>query len=331
MKIKTDKHGETNYPPESVGSVMSASVPTCRPGDSLSDVLRSISQQRWGSMRNVYVIDDKRKLLGVIDLADLIQTDHHAKAAACMQPARVWLHPEADQEKAVFLAVKEDVVTIPVVNHDNQLLGCVTARTIIEIMHSEHIEDSLLSAGIRHGKGSQIVKLATERTSLIVKARTPWLIVGLVVGLGLGVLSSLFEGALKETVAIAYFIPVVAYIADSVGTQTEAIAVRALVTVKLSPLRYIVKEALVGATLGVMLGVLGGIGAAAVVQSAEIGLVVGLSLFFASTIAAIIACAIPLLFKARGKDPALGSGPLSTALQDVISVAIYLGLAVLII
>ncbi|HVI69791.1 MAG TPA: magnesium transporter, partial [Magnetospirillaceae bacterium] len=279
--------------------------------------------------RNVYVVDSQKKLLGIIDVASLIQADHTVRADVMMKPTAVFLHPEADQEKAVFMAVKDDVVTIPVIDHDGHFLGSVTAHTIIDIMHAEHIEDSLLTAGLRRGK-SQIFKLATERTGLIVRSRAPWLIFGLAVGLGLGLISSFFETQLQEKVALAYFIPVVAYIADSVGTQTEAIAVRALATMKIGVWRYLGKELLVGLVLGVTMGVLGGFGAWFIAQSPEIGLIVALSLFFASTVAAVMAAAIPMIFKKLGKDPALGSGPLATAFQDVISVLIYFLFAVII-
>lgn len=317
------------YPDESVGSIMSTAIPTCRIDDSLSDILHSLSVKEWVSIRNVYVVDKQKKLLGVIDLARLIQSDHKVKAHAIMQASLLYLHPEADQEKAVFMAVKEDVVTMPVIDHEGHLLGAVTAHTIIDIMHAEHIEDSLLTAGMRRGK-SKIFKLATERTGLIVKARAPWLIFGLAVGLGLGLISSFFEAKLQEVVALAYFIPVVAYIADSVGTQTEAIAVRALATMKVGIGRYLAKELLVGLVLGATMGVLGGLGAWFISQSAGIGLVVALSLFCASSLAAVLAAAIPIIFRAVGKDPALGSGPLATALQDVISVVIYFIFALII-
>jgi magnesium transporter len=163
---------------------------------------------------------------------------------------------------------------------------------------------------------------------LVVQSRAPWLIVGLFVGLGLGLISSWFEESLQKTVALAYFIPVVAYIADSVGTQSEAIAVRALATVKLDYKGYLFKELLVGVTLGVLMGLIGGLGATLIGKSLQIGLVVGLSLFVASAVASVVASLLPILFKISGKDPALGSGPLATALQDVISVIIYFAFAI---
>ncbi len=318
---------EQTYPSESVGSIMSTAIPTCHIHDNLLDVLRGLSLKHWGSVRNVYVLDKSHKLLGIIDLATLVQADHASRADSFMQPVTHFLHPEADQEKAVFMAVSEDIVTIPVVDHDGHFLGSVTAHTIIDIMHSEHVEDALLTAGVRRGK-SQIIKLATERTGLLVRSRMPWLVFGLVAGLGLGFLSSLFEEQLQQQVALAYFIPVVAYITNSVGTQTAAIIVRAFATIKINPWHYLARELCVGLMLGLVIGVLGGLGAAFIAQSVDVGFVVALSLFIGSGVAACLGAAVPMLLKAWGKDPALGSGPLANALQDIISILIYFMLAV---
>ena len=318
------------YEPESIGSIMSTKIPTCRPNDNFSQILHNLSTKSWDAIRNVYVVDENKKLLGFIDMATTVQPDSGVSGETWMQPAKVFLLPDEDQEKAVFLAVKNDIVTIPVINEDGQLLGAIAANTIIDVMHQQHIEDALLTAGIR-GKGTSIVKLASERTGLIVKSRIPWLIIGLLVGLGLGLISSWFEESLQKSIALAYFLPVVAYIADSVGTQSEAIAVRALATLKLAYWRYLLNELFVGIILGSLLGIIGGLGAMLISKSVEIGVVVALSLFVASTIASILASLLPIVFKVLGKDPALGSGPLATALQDVISVVIYFLFALFII
>ena len=318
------------YEPESVGSIMTTNIPTCKPNDTFGQILHFLSTKSWDSIRNVYVTDSSARLLGFIDMAIVIQSDPKKTAGTLMRPAKIFLRPDDDQEKAVFIAVKDDLVGIPVVDEAGKFLGAVTAHTIIDVMHQEHIEDALLTAGIR-GESSNIVKLASERTSLVVKSRAPWLIIGLVVGLGLGLISSWFEESLQKTVAIAYFIPVVAYIADSVGTQSEAIAVRALATLKLDYWKYLFKELLVGLTLGLLMGVLGGLGAVLISKSIEIGVVVGLALFVASAVASVLASLLPIVFKLVGKDPALGSGPVATALQDVISVVIYFLFAITII
>lgn len=314
-----------NYESETVGAIMSKRVPTCHGDDTQRVVLALTSGKKWDSVHNIYVVE-RSKLLGVIHVSELLHANKRTTARELMEPPGQTLGPNEDQENAIFYAIRDDVIAIPVVSERGRFLGAVTAHTLIDIMHQEHVEDALLTAGI-HGKASHITKLAAERTFLIVRGRAPWLIFGLLVGLGLGVISSFFEHALQANVAIAYFIPVVAYIADSVGTQSEAIAVRALATLKINYPLYLAKELLVGCMLGILVGALGGFGAMLIAHSLHIGLAVALSLLVASIIAAVLAALIPMIFKWLGKDPALGSGPLATALQDLISILVYFSFA----
>jgi magnesium transporter len=316
----------TPFQPETVGSIMSTVIPTCSPHDTHKNIMQQLASKKWDNIDYIYVVDADDKLRGSIAMQILLQSENTSLASSMMQPIQLSLNPNDDQEKAVFLAVKDDVISIPVVNDSGHFLGVVDAYKIICVMHDEHIEDSLMTAGIH--KKSNITKLATSRIHMIVNARAPWLIVGLAAGLGLGFISSWFEESLTKTVAIAYFIPVVAYIADSVGTQSETIAVRALAVMRVNYALYLLKELAVGLMLGILVGVLGGLGAILIAKSAIIGLAVGLSLLVASTVASVLASLIPIIFKALGKDPALGSGPLATALQDVISVLVYFLFAV---
>lgn len=319
----------TTYKPETAGSIMSSAVPMCGELASAKEVLAVITKNpNWANVHYIYVVDKQRNLLGYIKIWQLMQAETSAVAKDLMRRVEATLKPAADQEKAIFLAIKHDIDAIPVVDDNGRLLGAVTATAIIDVMHEEHLEDALMAAGIRRGKGASIVKLATERLTLVLASRAPWLIFGAVVGLGLGLISSFFEASLEKSIALAYFIPVVAYIADSVGTQSEAIAIRALATLKLPYAKYLFREIAVGFLLGTGLGVLGLVGALLITDSARIGLVVGLALLVASTVAAALASLIPIIFKKLGKDPALGSGPLATALQDIISVLIYFFFAI---
>lgn len=305
---------------------MATKLPTCGLGDSRTDIIKMLSGKKWDSTHNVYVVDSKNKLRGVVHMWALFRAGPATKASEIMLPASYTLNPKDDQEKAVYHAIKEDVISIPVVDNQGQLMGVVTAHSIIDVMHDEHVEDTLITAGIR-SKGSGIIKLATERTFRVVKSRAPWLLFGLSVGLGLGFITSLFEESLKTNVAIAFFVPVIAYIADSVGTQSETIAIRAIATLKIDFRMYLLRELSVGIVLGAMVGVLGGVGASLIAHSLQVGIVVATALFLASSIAAVLATIIPIIFKRLGKDPALGSGPLATAFQDAISVTVYLLLA----
>lgn len=164
----------------------------------------------------------------------------------------------------------------------------------------------------------------------LIKIRFPWLIIGLGGGLLASLVVSHFELNLRQTVALAFFIPVIAYMSDAIGTQTETVFIRALSNLKFNIGKYIVREIIVGATLGSAFGFLAGVFAYFLANSVAVGAIVGLSLFLSMTIATGLACATPIILRGFKQDPAVGSGPFTTALQDVVSLTIYFFIATLI-
>lgn len=163
----------------------------------------------------------------------------------------------------------------------------------------------------------------------LIKIRFPWLIIGLGGGLLASLVVSHFELTLRQTVALAFFIPVIAYMSDAIGTQTETVFIRALSNLKFNISKYIVREIIVGATLGSAFGFLAGIFAYFLANSMAVGTIVGLSLFLSMTIATGLACVTPIILRGFKQDPAVGSGPFTTALQDVVSLTIYFFIAAL--
>lgn len=176
---------------------------------------------------------------------------------------------------------------------------------------------------------SQLAKseLVQVRFLDLIKLRLPWLIVGLLGGFFTSIIISQFEMSLRENIALVFFIPIVAYVSDEIGTQTETIFIRALSNLKFNIAKYMFREFLVGVVIGLIVGLIGGVFAGALSGVGEIGLVVGVSLFLAMSLAVVLACLTPLVLKSLGKDPAVGSGPFTTAVQDLVSVTIYLMVA----
>ncbi|MBI2040080.1 magnesium transporter [Candidatus Microgenomates bacterium] len=166
-------------------------------------------------------------------------------------------------------------------------------------------------------------ELVTARFFDLIRLRLPWLIVGLFGGAIAGIIVSRFELSLRENVSLAFFIPIVAYMSDAIGTQTETIFIRALTDLKFNIPRYITRELVIGATMGSVIGVVAGVFGYILSNSLAVGQVVGISLFLSMTIATALACITPLLLRKLKNDPAVGSGPFTTALQDVVSLTIY--------
>ena len=200
------------------------------------------------------------------------------------------------------------------------------ARALLEVLRREHVEDLHRLAGIRH-EHEQALEALEAPPLRRVRDRLPWLLAGLA-GSGLAAwLVSRFEEALQARVAISFFVPGLVYLADAIGTQTEAIAVRGLSLADERASRLLLGELGTGVLLGAALGALAGAGAWLWLGDARLALAVAIALFAASGVASTIGFALPWLLERTGRDPAYGSGPLATVIQDVLTLAIYFATA----
>ena len=162
-----------------------------------------------------------------------------------------------------------------------------------------------------------------QRVLHLVRSRLPWLIVGLALGTLVTFMVSRFEDVLLANPKLVFFIPVIVYLADAVGEQTENVYVRNLSKFKDDFFQYVTKEILVGFFLGIILGILVGLVAYIWLGSLETALTVGFAMFLNTTIAPVVAVVVPeILFKAH-VDPALGGGPFTTGIQQGISLLVY--------
>lgn len=163
----------------------------------------------------------------------------------------------------------------------------------------------------------------TESVKLLFRLRAPSLVAGLVLGVLLSIVTSRFEEVLSKNVSVVFFIPFIVYLADSVGTQTQNIYVRDLKTGRASFKKYIFKESALGIFLGLSFAVV----IMPVIlwwfQSLSLALVVSLSVFGAVASAPLIALVVTKILQVEHTDPAVGSGPLTTVIQDTISILIY--------
>lgn len=170
-----------------------------------------------------------------------------------------------------------------------------------------------------------------ERISLLIEHRIPWLIVGMIGGITAAIFASQFEEILARNLSLAYFIPVIVYMADAVGTQTEEVYIRNLGKEKIHFLKYLLKEIMLGLSLGLIFGICFGIFALIWFRSPSISLTVGFAVFASMAIAPAVSLVMPTILKKVHKDPALGSGPFTTVVQDLLSLSIYFLIASLII
>ena len=164
---------------------------------------------------------------------------------------------------------------------------------------------------------------AKEKVGFLLRLRLPWLIIGLVGGTLASFLVSRFEEILSQNISLAFFLPLIVYMSDAVGTQTETIFVRNLAKGKVNFLTYLIKELFIGVGLGIIFAVLIGLITEFWIRSPEITLTVSLAMFINVSLAPAIAIIVPEIIFKEHKDPALGAGPFTTIVQDIISILIY--------
>jgi len=170
-----------------------------------------------------------------------------------------------------------------------------------------------------------------EPVGHLIEHRLPWLTLGLLGGMGIAMLVSGFEESLSRDVRLVFFIPIIVYMSDAIGTQTETIYIRHLKKTGAGFWKYIVKETILGFSFGVIFGTLLGFFAYFWLKDFKVALAAGIAMLINVTIAPILATVVPNLLYRRHTDPALGSGPLATVIQDGLSLFIYFSIATLII
>jgi len=199
---------------------------------------------------------------------------------------------------------------------------------IISILNREFHEDIL------HFSGISKARLEYENTLSVpllqgVRHRLPWLIIGLFGGIGAAQIMGFFEKIISQNLILAFFTPLIVYLSDAVGTQIQTIFVRDLAIRNhiFSLKRYIAKQFSITFLLALICSILFSIAASLIWQDFYLSLVVGIAIFFTLISAVLIAILIPFLLFRLGTDPAFGSGPSATILQDILSVVIYFSIA----
>jgi magnesium transporter len=303
---------------------LATKVPVVPSEASVPEVLAALAGRRFATTAAVAVCDDGR-LVGLVRLEELFAAPRDATAAELVDPDAVVVPATMDREVAVQRAVQRGRDTVAVVDDAGRFLGLVPPAEVLAVLAAEHDEDLARLSGFTHDVAAAR-HASVESVGRRFRHRLPWLLVGLVGALFSADLVGSFKGQLEANVILAFFIPGVVYMADAVGTQTETLVVRGL-SVGVGIGQVAVRELLTGLLVGITV-------AAAFVPvglwrwgEPDVVVAVALSLLAACSIATLIAMALPWLLSRLGRDPAFGSGPLATVVQDLLSVVIYLGIA----
>lgn len=308
---------------------MVSDVPTSLSGQYVFEVKNAVLKnvEHFATVNYIYILDSEKRLEGVLSVRELFRAEEKKKISEIMTGNPVVLHPHSDQERAVVLALRRNIKAVPVVNQDKKFLGVIPSDVILHILHSEHAEDLLHAAGVQKSF-EELSSLDKENISALFKRRIPWLLLGLGAGFLAALIIQFFRPVLEAEIFLAAFIPAIVYLSDAVGNQTQVLFIRNLTFQELFKLKfYVWREFRIGMLLALTLGsafaLLGGL----VSQSFTIALILAITLLFSVLVAMITAIAIPLLLLRFKQDPAIASGPFSTAVRDISSLIVYFSVA----
>ena len=319
MQVKNAPRGAQR---ETVAEHLSDAYLRASPDDTLDAIAARLARERPAEVEIVCAVSAEGRLLGTLPVRKLFGFQGSRSLAEVMRRDAPSARIDEDQEHAANLALHHGMNALPVVDHDGKLAGIVPAHTMLQVLRQEHVEDLHRLAGIQR-ETSRARHAIEDPPIRRFWHRIPWLVAGLAGSAAATGVMAGFEQRLAANVAIAFFIPAIVYLADAVGTQTEAIAVRGLSLTRSGITHLLTAELGVGTLIGAALGALAmplvhfGFG------DAKLALAVGISIWVASSIAATLGLLLPWLLAKVHVDPAHGSGPLATVIQDILSILSY--------
>lgn len=315
-----------SYPEDSVGALMDFDVITIREDVRLEVVLRYL--RRLDEMPDhtdqLFVVDRNEQLKGVLLISRLVISDPDILVAEVMTKEMIKLRPNDVAQQAANAFERYDLVSASVVDENNKLLGRVTVNVVIDFIRETAENEALNLAGLSAEEDLFAPILKS------VKNRWGWLAINLVTAFIASRVIGLFEDSIEKLVALAALMPIIAGIGGNSGNQTITMIVRALALDQIntrSTWKLITKEVGVSLVNGLLWGTVVGLFTFAIYQNAELGLVMTLAMTLNLLLAALLGVMIPLTLRKLGRDPALGSSVMITAVTDSGGFFIFLGLA----
>ena len=317
-----------SYPEGSVGALMDFAHVAVREDVTLEAATRYLRRmdELPDHTDQLFVVDRAQRLKGSLSLARLIVTDLEHEVSKVMSADSVRFHPEDSAEEAASAFERYDLVSAPVVDATETLIGRVTVNAVVDYIRERSAESRLAEAGLRQEEDVFAPVLDSF------KNRWAWLAINLVTAFIASRVIGLFEGSIERLVALAALMPIVAGVGGNSGNQTITMIVRALALGQISGSYWrqlLAKEIGVALLNGVVWGSLLGVVAYIFYGNVALGGVMALAMVLNLVLAATMGVSIPWLRERFGRDPAVGSSVLITACTDSGGFFIFLGLATL--
>lgn len=311
------------YDEDSAGGIMAKELVTVNENWTVATCLKEISSQaeEVDEIFYIYVVDDDNKLKGLLSLKKLILNHTNTKISNIYDPEIKMVTTDTRQEEVAEIMDKYDLVAIPVVDDIGRLKGRITFDDVIDIVREEAEKDYQMVSGITGDvePGDKVWE--------IIRARFPWLLIGLLGGILGAVVLGHHEQSLAKVTQLAFFIPLIAAMAGNVGVQSSSIVVQSIASgVKdiETPIRKILKEISIAFFTAAIFSFLIFLYNHFRYGEMDLTLSVSISLFIVILFASLFGTLIPLVLNKFKIDPALATGPFITTMNDVIGMMIYL-------
>ena len=309
---------------QTAAAYVTRNVPTAAPDERAGDARMSLLGRDFECADDVAVID-RGSLVGLVPIERLLAADPGATIAALMDSDPPSVSPSHPQEAVAWKMIRHGESSMPVVDGD-EFIGLIPPHAMLSVLLAEHDEDVARLGGYL-ASTRRARQAAEENVRRRLLHRLPWLVVGLIGAMVSAILVGAFEEEIEKNVLLALFVPAVVYMADAVGTQTEAVLIRAM-SAGVSVRDIVRRELAAGAAMGAVVSAAFFPFALVVWGDSAVAASVALALFASCSIATLVAMILPWLFQRLGYDPAFGSGPLATVIQDLLSIAVYFAIAV---
>jgi magnesium transporter len=318
-------------PPGAIDRHVSKDVPVCAPVERAGAVRSRLVAPGYSSVADIAVCTGaahQRRLVGLSPAEVRLGAAGESLARDLMDPDPAVVRRDVDEEKAAWQAARHGQSSLAVVGADGFFHGLVPPGRLLGALVRGHDEDLARLGGYLASTAS--ARHATEeRLGLRLWHRVPWLLIGLVGSAAAAVVVGGFEDELAADVRLVFFLPGIVYMADAVGTQTEALVIRGM-SIGVTIRTILRSELLTGALIGVLLAALALPALAVATGSVDLAIVVAVSLLLACSVATSVAISLPAVMSKFGRDPAFGAGPLATVVQDLLSIILYFAVAELV-
>ena len=319
-----------NYPEDSAGRLMQRKFVSVSDewnvGEAI-DFLRTNTKELPEDFYEIYLTSNDNKISGIVPLGRLMSSNRIIKLENIKHKIIRTVNVFTDQEEVAYQFNKYALVSAPVVNEDNVIIGSVTVDDVVDVIEEEREEDILKLGGVGQ---ADIYEAVIDTT----KSRFSWLLVNLLTAVIASIVIGFFQASIEKVVALAVLMPIVASMGGNAGTQTLTVSVRALAMKELTAanaFKIVTKETFVGGINGFIFALIIGLLSAYWFNDTLLGFVIALAMILNLIIAGLAGTLIPLTLNKFNIDPALASGVILTTITDVFGFLSFLGLATIVI